>query len=180
MVRIIIWAIPILGLLGTVIGITMAVANLNPQTLEESVAKVTHGLNVAFDHTATALTLTMILMFLKSAIERVEDGLFVRIDERVAEELVGRFKHTGTEQVDELGLGRASGQIVDAIETLAGRQAEIWKSTIDDSHRQWAEVTTGAAKTLRDALSERRPRKPRTPRFGDQPRRGPARRSADQ
>ena len=75
MVRIIIWAIPILGLLGTVIGITIAVANLNPETLEESMAKVTHGLGVAFDHTATALSLTMLLMFTKSAIERIEDTL---------------------------------------------------------------------------------------------------------
>ena len=75
MVRIIIWAIPILGLLGTVIGITIAVANLNPETLEESMTKVTHGLGVAFDHTATALSLTMMLMFMKSGVERVEDRL---------------------------------------------------------------------------------------------------------
>ena len=34
MVRIIIWAIPILGFLGTVIGITMAIAGLDPKMLE--------------------------------------------------------------------------------------------------------------------------------------------------
>ena len=84
MIRIIIWAIPILGLLGTVIGITIAVANLNPQTLEESMTKVTHGLGVAFDHTATALALTMILMFVKSAVERVEDSLWARGDARAS------------------------------------------------------------------------------------------------
>ena len=76
MVRIIIWAIPILGLLGTVIGITIAVANLNPETLEESMTKVTHGLGVAFDHTATALSLTMMLMFVKvGASSELEDRL---------------------------------------------------------------------------------------------------------
>src|SRR4051812_431888 len=114
MIRIIIWAIPILGLLGTVIGITMAVANLDPQTLEESVSKVTHGLNVAFDHTATALSLTMILMFVKSGIERLEDRLLARVDERTAEELVGRFQQTGVAGVDaiEAPVGRVSGQIV--------------------------------------------------------------------
>src|SRR4030095_12522173 len=79
MVRIIIWAIPILGLLGTVIGITIAVANLNPETLEESMTKVTHGLGVAFDHTATALSLTMLLMFAKSGVERLEDALLLRV-----------------------------------------------------------------------------------------------------
>src|SRR4029078_13191444 len=95
MVRIIIWAILILGLLGTVIGITIAVANLNPATLEESMTKVTHGLGVAFDHTATALSLTMLLMFTKSAVERIEDNLMGRVDERVSREMVGRFADTG-------------------------------------------------------------------------------------
>src|SRR6201999_1221002 len=92
MARIIIWAIPILGLLGTVMGITIAVANLNPQTLEESMTMVTHGLGVAFDHTATALSLTMLLMFIKSRVERLEDLLLARVDGRGSQELVGRFQ----------------------------------------------------------------------------------------
>jgi hypothetical protein len=126
---------------------------LDPQTLEESVSKVTHGLNVAFDHTATALSLTMALMFIKSGIERIEDGLLARIDERVGAELVGRFKQSSNTESDSLGLDRASQQIVGAIETLAGRQAEIWKTTIDGAHQQWADVSIGAARTLRDSFS---------------------------
>ncbi len=155
MVRIIIWAIPILGLLGTVIGITIAVANLNPETLEASMTKVTHGLGVAFDHTATALSLTMILMFVKAGIERFEDSLLGRVDERVSEELVGRFQRTdGSKDAHDSGIHRMSGQVVEAIESLAGRQAEIWKSTIDGAHDQWLEVSVTAAKTIKSALSE--------------------------
>lgn len=155
MVRIIIWAIPILGLLGTVIGITIAVANLNPETLEESMTKVTQGLGVAFDHTATALSLTMMLMFVKAAVERLEDHLLARVDERVAEELVGRFQETGAvEDPNSSAIRRMSEQVVVAIESLAGRQAEIWKSTIDNSQEQWLEVNVAAAKTLRTVLSE--------------------------
>jgi hypothetical protein len=48
---------------------------------------------------------------------------------------------------------RLTNQVVDAIETLAGRQAEIWKSTMDGAHQQWADVTIGAARTLRDSVS---------------------------
>jgi len=154
MVRIIIWAIPILGLLGTVIGITIAVANLNPEALEESTKRVTQGLGMAFDHTATALSLTMLLMFTKAAIERVEDGLLARVDEQVSHELVGRFQ-VADENNDEnvIAIRRMTSQVVDAIETLAGRQAEIWKSTIDGAHQQWAEVSVGAARTLRDSFA---------------------------
>jgi hypothetical protein len=158
MVRIIVWAIPILGLFGTVIGITMAVAHLDPQTLEQSVTKVTHGLNVAFDHTATALALTMALMFIKSGVERLEDRLLARVDQRVTEELVGRFQTTGDVGVstgsDATALERMSHQVVDAIESLAGRQAEVWKTTIDGAHEQWLEVSVAAAKTIKHALTE--------------------------
>ena len=153
MVRIIIWAIPILGLLGTVIGITIAVANLNPETLEESMSKVTHGLGVAFDHTATALSLTMLLMFTKAAVERVEDNLLGRVDERVSHELIGRFQVTGDKNDPNVSaIRRLTDQVIVAIESLAGRQADIWKTTIDGAHQQWADVTIAAASTLRDSL----------------------------
>ncbi len=51
-------------------------------------------------------------------------------------------------------LRRMSEQVVGAIESLAGRQAEIWKSTIDNTHEQWFEVSVAAARTIKSALSE--------------------------
>lgn len=152
--RMIIWVIPILGLLGTVIGITMAVSNLNPQTLEESMTKVTAGLGVAFDHTATALALTMILMFVKTGVERVEDRLVARTDDRVAEELTGRFIETGvTHDPNVAVVRRMSEQVVEACEALASRQAEVWRTAIDETHQQWADVTVATGQIVKDSLS---------------------------
>ena len=59
LVRIIVWAMPVLGFLGTVVGITVAIANLSPETMEKSMPDVVHGLGIAFDTTAQALALTM-------------------------------------------------------------------------------------------------------------------------
>ena len=56
LVRFIVWAIPIMGFLGTVIGITVAIANLSPTQLE-NISGVVAGLGTAFDTTATALGL---------------------------------------------------------------------------------------------------------------------------
>ncbi|MEI2659369.1 MAG: MotA/TolQ/ExbB proton channel family protein [Bifidobacterium adolescentis] len=53
LIRTITWAVPILGFLGTVIGITMAIANITPDQLESSLGEVTAGLAVAFDTTAS-------------------------------------------------------------------------------------------------------------------------------
>jgi biopolymer transport protein ExbB/TolQ len=154
MVRIIIWAIPILGLLGTVIGITIAVANLNPQTLEESMTKVTHGLGVAFDHTATALSLTMLLMFVKSGVERIEDSLLARVDARVSKELVGRFQSAAPDDDrNVVTIRRMSEQVLDAVEALASRQADVWKSSINETHQQWADVSMAAGHIVRDSLT---------------------------
>jgi biopolymer transport protein ExbB/TolQ len=154
MVRIIIWAIPILGLLGTVIGITIAVANLNPQTLEESMTKVTHGLGVAFDHTATALALTMLLMFVKSGVERIEDSLLARVDARVSKQLVGRFRNSAPDDDrNVVTIRRMSEQVLGAVEALAARQADLWRSTIDETHQQWADVSMAAGHIVKDSLS---------------------------
>jgi hypothetical protein len=152
LLRLIVWAIPILGLLGTVIGITLSIGNLNPQTLEESVTKVTGGLGIAFDHTAEALSLTMVLMFLKSWVERVEDRLMSEVDRRVEDELVGRFQASaGASDPNVAAIRRMSEQVIDAVEDLAAQQADL-KSSIDETHQQWAEVSVAASKVVKVAV----------------------------
>jgi hypothetical protein len=132
----------------------MAVANLNPETLEQSMSKVTHGLGVAFDHTATALALTMVLMFAKSGVERVQDRLLALIDARTSEELVGRFQNTDAgSDPNVLVIRRMSEQVVDAVEQLASRQAGVWQSVIEQSQRLWAEMGVDTGKIVRDSLS---------------------------
>src|SRR5207237_4393940 len=51
LLRLIIWVIPILGFLGTVVGITGAIAGVTPETLEQSLRGVTKGLSTAVDAT---------------------------------------------------------------------------------------------------------------------------------
>ncbi|MCI0493072.1 MAG: MotA/TolQ/ExbB proton channel family protein, partial [Planctomycetes bacterium] len=154
MVRIAIWAIPILGFLGTVVGITTAVANLSPEALEQSMPQVTAGLGVAFDTTALALALVMVLVFTKSAVEKLEERLLSAVDSRVSEEMVGRFQTLGTDSDPNVAtIRRMSEQVLATVEKLAARQTQLWKSTIDESHEHWAEVAAGAGRLVRDSLS---------------------------
>jgi len=152
--RIIIWAIPILGFLGTVIGITVAIANLSPEALERSMSEVTQGLGVAFDTTAEALALTMILMFAKTLVEKVDNRLLAAVDARVSEELVGRFQETAVGNDPNVAvIRRMSQQVVEAVESLAARQADVWKSSIDETNEHWASVATTTATVVRESLS---------------------------
>jgi len=154
LVRIIVWAMPVLGFLGTVIGITVAIASLSPETMEKSMPDVIHGLGIAFDTTAQALALTMIVMFFKYGVERSDERLLSMVDARAAEELVGRFEFTGTDgDPNVASVRRMSEQVVGAVESLASRQAEIWRSTIDETHQQWADVSTSTSKIIQDSLT---------------------------
>ncbi len=153
--RIIIWAIPILGFLGTVIGITVAIASLSPNALEQSMSEVTAGLGVAFDTTAEALALTMVLMFAKSLVERVEDRLLSGVDARICDELVGRFqKSAPADEPNVATIRRMSEQVLEAVEAVAARQADVWKQAIDETHQQWADVSIAAGHIVKDSVSK--------------------------
>src|SRR5262249_36610865 len=68
---------------------------------------------------------------------------------------VGRFQSTGVAADPEtVRLRLMTDQVVDAIESLAGRQAEVWKTTVDNTHEQWLEVSVAAAATVKKALAE--------------------------
>jgi biopolymer transport protein ExbB/TolQ len=91
-VRVIIWAIPILGILGTVLGIARVTAQVDAQVLDDSLPTVMEGLGIAFDTTALGLGLSMALVFLQSFVERFQHRLMAAIDRRAIEELAGRFE----------------------------------------------------------------------------------------
>ena len=154
LLRILIWAIPILGFLGTVIGITMAIASLSPEALEKSLPEVTAGLGVAFDTTAIALGLSMGLMFGHFLVDKLEGGLLAEVDRLASLELMGRFERLGGGSDPQLAAVRWMAEaVVKATERMAQRQAEVWQTTIDAAHDRWSRVTTQGAAQLESALS---------------------------
>lgn len=151
---IIIWAIPILGFLGTVIGITMAIASLSPEQLEQSLNEVLAGLGVAFDTTTLALTLSIVLMFTKFFVDRVQGNLLDKIDARAEAELVGRFEATPPEVSGDIAVVRRMAEtVVDAVETLVARQADLWQHSLEESQRRWTALTSSAGETLQRSLA---------------------------
>jgi len=80
LVRTITWAIPILGFLGTVHGITIAIANLTPEQLDTSLPEVVGGLEAAFDTTALALAMSIVLVFTAFKTERSEQEILNTVE----------------------------------------------------------------------------------------------------
>jgi MotA/TolQ/ExbB proton channel family len=121
------WSLPILGFLGTVLGITDAVAGLTPEKLESEISKVTGGLALAFDTTALALMLTMVTMFLKFLVERREQSVLEAVDRFVDLHLAHRFERPSDVGGPVVALVQESSRaVIQATEDLVRRQAEVW------------------------------------------------------
>jgi len=153
LVRIIIWAIPILGFLGTVIGITLAIANLSPQALEDSLPQVTAGLGVAFDTTALALGLSIVLMFAQFLTDRAQQALLNRVDQRAAEELRGRFVAVPKTAEGQLAAIQQTAQrLLSAIQQLVEQQGQVWRAGLQEAGAQWNQATETAAAKFQSGL----------------------------
>jgi biopolymer transport protein ExbB/TolQ len=162
LVRFITWAIPILGFLGTVLGITDAISNVTPEQLEHNMSSVTGGLSLAFDATALGLGLTMLLMFLTFLVERVEQGILERVDTVVESELGHRFQRTGTEHgpVLEAVHGNTT-QMLRAVDGLVEKQIALWARNLESVTRigkesatqQHGQLTTSLEKAMESTLT---------------------------
>jgi len=152
----IIWAVPIMGFLGTIIGITKAVGNLSPQALEKSLSGVTTGLGVAFDTTALSLSLATVLMFIKYFVERSENALLSSVDERANAELVGRFadEAAGASSDPQVAVVRRIAETVLAtLDKVVVRQTELWQESLRSIHQQWNEQTVATGQVIETALA---------------------------
>jgi hypothetical protein len=141
-VRFVIWAIPIMGFLGTVIGITVAIASLSPTQLD-NISGVVAGLGTAFDTTATALALSMVLMFVQFAIDRAETKLLAEVDERAWTALAGRFQSLAGAEGTALAIARLG-------ETLGRGSARL----LESQEQAWQALERTAAAGVRQVLDE--------------------------
>ena len=153
--KMIIWAIPILGFLGTVIGIAIAMGNLAPEALEESLPQVMAGLTIAFDTTALALVQSMILYFVQFATWRDEQKLLGKVTQFVDWELRGRFilrSESGTDS--QLVAVRMMIEVVlETLQDLIQKQADIWDQAISASHSRYAQMASESATQMKTTLA---------------------------
>ncbi|MGA2064871.1 MAG: MotA/TolQ/ExbB proton channel family protein [Thermoguttaceae bacterium] len=157
--RVIVWAIPILGFLGTVIGITMALNALDPNALDESMQTVTRGLGVKFDTTALALAMSMLLMFAHFFVERADSALLEAVDIRAEAELSQCFPQLPAGPDGQVvAMRRMAEVMVVAAERLVQRQAELWQASMEAAAARWLQGSAAAAgevqKVLAPALAE--------------------------
>jgi biopolymer transport protein ExbB/TolQ len=126
MLKAFLWAIPLLGFIGTVVGLSHAIGGMsfgdmaNVDAIVKSLSAVTSGLGTAFDATLLGLVLAVSLNFPMNALAKNEDEMLNDIDAFCNEVLLPRLND---------GAGAANGDtaaIADSvIKGLASAQKEF-------------------------------------------------------
>ncbi|MAT16050.1 MAG: hypothetical protein CMJ46_12365 [Planctomyces sp.] len=141
LLRTIIWAVPILGFLGTVVGITVALANVNLEQIQTSPDQVASGLAIAFDTTALALTLSLGLVFGSFLVERSEQHLLSQVESFGIKILLPMFCQGDDEAKGILNIEvEAAEQLMRETEKLIARQTAQWHESLEQLRHSWMEV----------------------------------------
>ena len=138
-----IWALPILGFIGTVMGVSTAVASLGDgmnaggmDGMAESLNTVFGGLGTAFDTTLLALIMSLFVKIPQSAMQKSEEDLVSNVDEYCNETLLRRL-NDGREGGAQRGAAGGNGDTEvfrEAVEQALGTQhaeMERWLKKLD-------------------------------------------------
>ena len=125
-VKAFLWAIPIMGFVGTVLGLSHALLSLNFDNLDDvkaiiAVLKgVINGLGGAFDATLVGLVFAMLLNFPMNALAKAEDDNLNDIDAFCNEVLIPRLNDGG-----HVAGGDPTGMMDSLVKAVAGAQKEF-------------------------------------------------------
>lgn len=157
LVRTITWAIPILGFLGTVIGITMSLSSLkfDPNQLADSFEQALVGLGIAFDTTALALTLSLGLVFATYLVERSEGQILSSVEELGMTRLLPLFPTAVTTPSPLADAERqAAAHLLERTESLVNWQTDLWLSALEGMRNRWVDLTDKQHVRLAQSLDE--------------------------
>lgn len=170
MVKVFLWAIPIMGFIGTVVGIGGAIGGFGAvfgageggdmSQIKEPLLNVLGQMGVAFDTTLLALVVSIMLSFPASALQGQEDDLVSDVDEYCVDHLLKRLNDGGasSNQSSDPGLLKAIG------DAIASNQMDMMKrfesvqsgmsSSLANQTKQYEKVATAVDRQL-EAIANR-------------------------
>ncbi len=153
-VKVFIWALPILGFIGTVMGVSTAVASLagslsggeSMDAMKAALQDVFAGLGTAFDTTLLALVMSMLVKIPASALQKSEEDLITSVDEYCNENLLRRLSD-GRE-------GNGSSDAADANPNVFRTAVEQALGTHHAEMERWLEKLDGIGERLAQHVSD--------------------------
>jgi len=158
MLKVFIWAIPILGFIGTVLGIGQAVGGFSAsveaaqslEVLKESLGSVTLGLGVAFDTTLLALVVSVVIMFPASSLQKAEEDFLLQVEQYCNSRLLCRLDdgHVEPEVEPEVVIRQA------IAEEMAKHHVslQVWTERLESVGKKITEHVVAGWKGIHDEL----------------------------
>jgi len=142
LVRTITWTVPLLGLLGTVVGITTAIASIASDQVGSLTGEAAAGLASVFDTTTLALALSTILVLFTVIVEKLEGNVLGDVEQFGITELAPCFPVEGAIVSHPLANAeaRAAEQLLQRTESLVTWQTELWLSALESMRGRWVEA----------------------------------------
>ena len=91
LVRFLVWSLPSIGFIGTILGIAGALGLADRAGTEDGLNDITNALYVAFDTTLLALGLSIVVMWLYNELQQEEEILHSNMEEFVIENIINRI-----------------------------------------------------------------------------------------
>jgi hypothetical protein len=139
--RTMIWLLPALGLLGTLVGLAQFAGEIDAENLAACVPLIVGGLAGSLQAFALSCALALILALVGFAVERGTGRVLARV-ERFG---VGQLAHClGCEEQSQGALSEfakaeseAASQLLARTETLINHQTKLWQAALEDIRGRW-------------------------------------------
>lgn len=160
-IRFIAWLIPVLGFIGTVLGISLAISGFPQlfqsasQDIGDQLGPITTNLGVAFETTLLALIKTAIVMLVTFAVQKRGNELLNTFDEFCLDNLLSKVRGGGTPEEDlpesYRHLVQILSQHVEVMEEKFEKAIErVSSKIVEEESRRWESFT----KAFREITNE--------------------------
>ena len=95
MLRYLVWVIPTVGFIGTVIGISLALAMIDPGAAAQPLGEIAKALGIAFNTTLVALVESAVLVLMLNLVQAREEGALNRAGNQTLTNLINRLYSGG-------------------------------------------------------------------------------------
>jgi len=157
LVRILIWATPMLGFLGTVLGISQALGGIQvgpDNDFQQMLNSLRGSLFVAFDTTALALALSIVLMFVQFFTDRFESQLLDIVDRRTHEELAPFYGNSTPGAPQAQAMQDVGKLILAETRQIMQQQLKLWEQSMQSSGQSLSQSVAQFQKAVEEQLCD--------------------------
>jgi biopolymer transport protein ExbB/TolQ len=157
LLKTLIWGIPVVGVLGLVLGIMSAFQAVNPTDIDASMPDVVTAMQSALAPLAVSLGLSLTLMFGKLATERAETQVLSHIEQFGILQVAPCFSfvessfHSAPLAAAE---AKAAENLVESTANLVTRQTALWQEALEDMRTRWVQTAQAQQDRFAAVLEE--------------------------